>query len=656
ALDLLKGLAADSHPRVRLEAVRAASFFRDAAAAEVALAAVNHPLDYYLEYTLKETMRQLQKYWRPALAAGRPLAAGNPAGAEYLVKSVTTPELLKLPRSPGILSAILRRPDASDLDRTAALSDLAASRQVARAAALLDLVEEAGRSNDESAPALARLLASQAPAELKTFRTRLAALARDGQSPAIRSAAWASLAVADDDFAAVWSEAGRSPAALTELLNGVPLILDAALRARLNERLRPLLGDLPADLQARLQARPAGTGRYVRVELPRNGTLTLAEVEVFSGERNVGRQGRATQSSTSNGGDASRALDGNTDGSFGNNGQTHTAENQANPWWEVDLGQEFPIDAVQVWNRTEGQLGKRLDGFKLSVLDAGRRPVFEKAGQPAPDVKVRLAVGGDPAGALRRAAIRALVSASQDTPATFAALGALVRRGEQVPAAASGLRALPRPDWPRAQAADVARGIVTWARTVPADARTTPEVVEAIQLATDLAGLASADAGQALRRDLKELRVAVFVIRTVREQMRYDVTRLVVEAGKPFEIVFENADFMPHNLVMVKPGTREKVGAAAALMTPDQRDGQGRPYVPRGDDAWAGSRLIDGGQQQVLKLKAPDAEGVHEFVCTFPGHWMSMWGQLVVTKDVEAYLAAHPEAPWILPTASPEGP
>jgi hypothetical protein len=28
-----------------------------------------------------------------------------------------------------------------------------------------------------------------------------------------------------------------------------------------------------------------------------------------------------------------------------------------------------------------------------------------------------------------------------------------------------------------------------------------------------------------------------------------------------------------------------------------------------------------------------------------------MWGQLVVTKDVEAYLQAHPEAP--LPTPSP---
>jgi hypothetical protein len=43
------------------------------------------------------------------------------------------------------------------------------------------------------------------------------------------------------------------------------------------------------------------------------------------------------------------------------------------------------------------------------------------------------------------------------------------------------------------------------------------------------------------------------IVHTVHEQMRYDQTRLVVEAGKPFEIILENSDTMPHNLVLVKP-------------------------------------------------------------------------------------------------------
>jgi glucose/arabinose dehydrogenase len=66
-LALLEVQAKDDHPRVRVEAVRACSFFKTAKAAEVALAALdkekdpNKP-DYYIKYCLDETMKQLDKY------------------------------------------------------------------------------------------------------------------------------------------------------------------------------------------------------------------------------------------------------------------------------------------------------------------------------------------------------------------------------------------------------------------------------------------------------------------------------------------------------------------------------------------------------------------------------------------------------------------
>jgi hypothetical protein len=44
-------------------------------------------------------------------------------------------------------------------------------------------------------------------------------------------------------------------------------------------------------------------------------------------------------------------------------------------------------------------------------------------------------------------------------------------------------------------------------------------------------------------------------------------------------------------------------------------------------------------------MTAPNEEGDNEFVCTFPGHYQLMWGKLIVTKDVDAYLQKHPEAP-----------
>jgi len=64
ALGLLRVQAGDEHPRVRLEAVRAASFFKGEdvpKAEEVALESLLHDQDAYLEYTLKETLSTLER-------------------------------------------------------------------------------------------------------------------------------------------------------------------------------------------------------------------------------------------------------------------------------------------------------------------------------------------------------------------------------------------------------------------------------------------------------------------------------------------------------------------------------------------------------------------------------------------------------------------
>ena len=220
-----------------------------------------------------------------------------------------------------------------------------------------------------------------------------------------------------------------------------------------------------------------------------------------------------------------------------------------------------------------------------------------------------------------------------------------------VAAAAAGLRVLPRANWPKDKAGEAALALVAWAKTVKAADRTTPDYIEAVQTAADLAGLLPVDQAAQARRDLKTLRVAVFVVRTVREQMRYDTPRLVVEAGKPFEILIENTDFMPHNLVVVAPGAREKIGAVTEVMKPDALDSQGRAFVPKRADILAATKLLEAGDKATLKLTAPKTEGDYEYVCTFPGHWQMMWGRLIVTKDVDAYLAQHPEAP---PTATGE--
>jgi len=235
---------------------------------------------------------------------------------------------------------------------------------------------------------------------------------------------------------------------------------------------------------------------------------------------------------------------------------------------------------------------------------------------------------------------------------TFGALEKLISSGKQVTAAAQGMRTLPRTAWPREAAGKAAESLAAWAKDVPAKKRTAQDYVETVQVASDLAGLLPKEKASALRKQFRELSVPIFVIRTVREQMRYDTPRLVVEPGKAFEIILENSDFMPHNLVVVKPGAREKIGNASATMTPDALDGRGRAFVPNTPDVIAATKLLESGQRATLSMTAPNEEGECEYVCTYPGHWMVMWGQLIVTKDPEAYLQAHPVP--VLPSAVAE--
>ncbi len=61
ALAALKKLAADEDPRVRLEAVRASSFFTDPEAAEVPLITLEHETDVYLDFTREESLKTLDR-------------------------------------------------------------------------------------------------------------------------------------------------------------------------------------------------------------------------------------------------------------------------------------------------------------------------------------------------------------------------------------------------------------------------------------------------------------------------------------------------------------------------------------------------------------------------------------------------------------------
>ncbi len=143
---------------------------------------------------------------------------------------------------------------------------------------------------------------------------------------------------------------------------------------------------------------PKGTevsGRFVRVELPGpKKLLSLAEVQVFRKGENVAPKGEARQISTAFGGTASRAIDGKTDGRyFEALSTTHTLDAD-DPWWEVDLKGEGPIEKIAIWNRTDGGLQFRLSDFRVVVLNERREPVWSQTIAKAPDPSVELSPSG----------------------------------------------------------------------------------------------------------------------------------------------------------------------------------------------------------------------------------------------------------------------
>jgi azurin/glucose/arabinose dehydrogenase len=643
AVSRVKIAADDESPRVRLEAVRVASYFRETAAADAALTVLKQPMDYYLNYTFKETMRQLEPWWKNALAEGKELAADNPAGSEFLLQSVSSAELSKLPKSAVTLTALLTRPDVPSEQRPQALEELSKLKKTSPAETLVTILQSAEPKSDDSGRELGQLLLKQPAADLKMVRAPLQELA-NSRGGSIAHAAAAAVITADGSMNAAWEVARKSPAALTSFLEALPLVPDQKLRGTAYNLVTNLIKALPPELQAVVKSQRGTQGRYIRIELPRTGTLSLAEVEVFSQGKNIAGSGKASQINTSHDGSAERAIDGKTNGIYHQGSVTHTQENIANPWWELDLGAERSIDAVAIWNRTDGNFGDRMNNFSLTVLNAARQEVLKKTDNAAPQESGRIELQRDAGETIRRAAILALASLGREPEAVFATLADLLKKNDQVPTVASALTRLPSSAWTKPQAAIAAKGIVDWALTIPAADRTTKEYMDTVQVANRLISLLPADQANAATKALGDLGVKVFTIKAVREQLRYDIERLVVEAGKPFEVIFENDDAMPHNLVFVQPGTLEAVATTVQTQAPDQLDSKGRAYVPENDARILNAtKMLEAGKSETLRLTAPTAEGTYQFVCTFPGHWAIMKGELIVTKDVKAHLSKQPK-------------
>lgn len=81
---------------------------------------------------------------------------------------------------------------------------------------------------------------------------------------------------------------------------------------------------------------------------------------------NVALKGKASQSSTLSFSDASKAIDGRRNSFYSSGYCSHTAGDETDPWWRVDLQKTFIITSVKVTNRGDC-CHERLDGAEIRI-------------------------------------------------------------------------------------------------------------------------------------------------------------------------------------------------------------------------------------------------------------------------------------------------
>lgn len=142
---------------------------------------------------------------------------------------------------------------------------------------------------------------------------------------------------------------------------------------------------------------------------------------------------------------------------------------------------------------------------------------------------------------------------------------------------------------------------------------------------------ASSDGEQTTSDQGSESGARTIRIRAVVNELQFDVSEFSVQAGEKVEIVFENPDFMQHNLLITEPGSLEKVGAAADEMA-GETDAAERDYVPDMSEVLFATALVNPNSTATITFTAPGQPGEYPYVCTFPGHWRTMQGTMIVTE------------------------
>lgn len=194
ALTYLAKAIADDSPSVRMEAVVALTYFESAEAVELCLKANQLPKDYYLDYSITESLRYLRPYWQEALQTNPAYVDEISGGKAQLYTMLNEQELLALPSNEALLLTLIKRFNTSSETRNTALQQLATLKQTSEAATLLYALEQLEDANLLEEHPLVEKIMVMPKEDLKQHENQLLAIAQSHLSPTIQKIATALLA------------------------------------------------------------------------------------------------------------------------------------------------------------------------------------------------------------------------------------------------------------------------------------------------------------------------------------------------------------------------------------------------------------------------------------------------------------------------------
>ena len=109
------------------------------------------------------------------------------------------------------------------------------------------------------------------------------------------------------------------------------------------------------------------------------------------------------------------------------------------------------------------------------------------------------------------------------------------------------------------------------------------------------------------------------------DALQFSVDSMSASAGAEVVVIFNNSSSVnTHNWALVEAGTKDAVAADGTAAGPDNN------WLPVNDSRIIGSTVLIGpGENTQATFTAPSA-GTYDFVCTFPGHNFTMFGEFIV--------------------------